>query len=344
MPVTLAELARRFGAQLRGVGDIQITGVAAFDRAGPGQIAYVGDPTHRRQLGASRAAALVLNSSDATAFGGNALIVDHPQLCFARIAAFLHPSVKTSAGIHARAVVDSTARVSASAAVGAEAVIAAGAAVGADAVIGPGCYVGPGADIGAGTRLVGHVWIGAHCVLGRKCLLQPGVVVGGDGFGYVKDGERWIKIPQLGRVVIGDDVEIGANSTIDRGALNDTVIGDGVKLDNLVQVAHNVRIGEHTAIAACVGIAGSTVIGRRCAIGGQVGITGHLSITDDVRVLAKSLVASSIAESGTYSSAIRTEDAARWRRQVVRLKRLEQTEQRLRRLERELQNLKGEPS
>jgi UDP-3-O-[3-hydroxymyristoyl] glucosamine N-acyltransferase len=342
MPVTLAELARRFGAQLRGVGDTPISGVAALNRAGPEQIAYVSDRAHRQLLNASRAAAVVLRAVDARAYNGNALIVDHPQLCFARIAAFLEHSDGPRSGIHPRALVDAEAQVAATAVVGAAAVIEAGAVLGEDVDIGPGCYVGAGAEIGAGSRLVGHVWIGARCVLGRNCLMQPGVVVGGDGFGYVKDGEHWIKVPQLGRVVIGDDVEIGANSTVDRGALSDTEIGDGVKIDNLVQVAHNVRIGEHTAIAACVGIAGSTTIGKRCAVGGQVGIADHLSIADDVRVLGKSLVASSIAEPGTYSSALAAETAVRWRRHVVRWKRLEQTEQRLRRLEEDVSSFKEE--
>jgi len=340
MPVTLAELARRFGAQVRGAGETQITGVADLERAGPGQIAYVGDKSHRRRLGTSAAAALILNATDAAAHRGNALVVDNPQLCFAHIAAFLHEPVRNATGIHARALVNATARIAPTAVIGSDTVIEASAVIGVDVEIGPGCYVGRGAEIGAGTKLIGHVWIGANSVLGCRCVLQPGVIVGSDGFGYVLDGERWVKVPQLGRVVVGDDVEIGANSTIDRGALNDTTIGDGVKIDNLVQVAHNVRIGEHTAIAACVGIAGSTVIGKRCAIGGQVGITGHLSIADDVRVLAKSLVASSIVAAGTYSSAIRTEPAASWRRQVVRLKRLDETEQRLRQLEKEILSLK----
>lgn len=341
MPVTLAELARRFGAQLRGVGEIQIVGVAAFDRAGPSQISYVADHMHRRRLGASRAAALVLTAADAAAFRGNALVVDQPLLCFARIAAFMHPVAKVQAGVHPGAVIDPGARIAGTAAVGPGSVIAADAAIGDAVEIGPGCYVGRGANIGAGTRLAGHVWIGERCILGRNCLLQPGVIIGGDGFGYVRDGERWTKVPQLGRVIIGDDVEIGANSTIDRGTLNDTEISDGVKLDNLVQVAHNVRIGANTVIAGCVGIAGSSEIGRRCAIGGQVGIADHLTIADDVQVLGKSLVASSIMEAGTYSSAIGSEPAGRWRRQVVRVKRLDETEQRLRRLEQEVENLKG---
>jgi UDP-3-O-[3-hydroxymyristoyl] glucosamine N-acyltransferase len=341
MPVTLAELARRFGAQVRGAGETQISGVADFDTAGPGQITYVGDISRRRRLADCRAAAVIVSTADAHAYDGNALIAEHPQLCFARVAAFLHEPQRAAHGIHPHAQVDAEARVAPTAAVGPNTIVEAGAIIGEDVQLGPGCYVGRSADIGAGTRLLGHVWVGVDCVLGRNCLLQPGVIIGGDGFGYAQDGNRWIKVPQLGRVVIGNDVEIGANSTIDRGALNDTIIGNGVKIDNLVQIAHNVRIGDDTAIAACVGIAGSTMIGRRCAIGGQVGITGHLTIVDDVRVLAKSLVGASINEAGTYGSAIQVESAAQWRRQVVRLKRLEETERRLRALEQEVHNLKG---
>lgn len=340
MALTLAELARRFGAELRGAGETEISGVAALDRAGPAELAYVSDRKHRRQLGATRAGAVVLTPADAAGFRGNALVTGQPQLLFARVAALLHPLAPPEPGIHPSAVVDARARIAASAAIGAQCVVEAGAVVGEGAELGPGCYLGRGAEIGDGTRLVGHVWIGERSVLGRNCLVHPGVVIGADGFGLAKDGERWIKVPQLGRVVIGDEVEIGANSTIDRGALIDTEIGDGVKIDNLVQVGHNVRIGEHTAIAGCVGISGSAVIGRRCALGGQVGVAGHLSIADDVQVLGTSLVAASLTEPGIYSSAIPAERADAWRRKAVRLRRIEELAQRLRRLEQEMQEAK----
>lgn len=343
MPVTLAELARQFGAQLRGAGETLITGVADFDLAGPGQITYVSEPSRRRRLEHCRAAAVVVSAADAGRCSGNALIVDHPQLCFARIAAFLHAPPRAASGMHPHAQVDAGALVAPTAAIGPGSVVEEGAVIAENVEVGPGCYIGRGAEIGAGSRVLGHSWIGVACVLGRNCLLQPGVIVGSDGFGYVQDGSRWVKVMQLGRVVIGNDVEIGANSTIDRGALTDTVIGDGVKIDNLVQIAHNVRIGENTAIAACVGVAGSTTIGRRCEIGGQVGITGHLTIADDVRVLAKSLVGASITEAGTYGSGMQVEPATQWRRQVVRWRRLEETEQRLRKLEQEILKLKREP-
>lgn len=342
MAVTLAELARRFGAELRGAGDVEIAGVASLERAGPREISYLYDPKLRHRLASCRAGAVVLNPAQAEGYGGNALIVEQPRLCFARIAAFLHAPGPISGGAHASAIIDPSARVAATAAIGPQAVVGARAVIGENVQIGPGCQVGADADIGAETRLVGHVWVGAGCVIGQRCLLHPGVIVGADGFGLAKDGERWVKVPQLGRVVIGNDVEIGANSTVDRGALNDTEIGDGVKIDNLVQIGHNVRIGEHTAIAASAAIAGSAVIGRRCSIGGQAGVAGHLTIADDVTVLGKSLIGSSITAAGVYSSAIQAEQATPWRRQVVRLRQLDEMARRLRELEQEMRRLREE--
>lgn len=344
MAATLAELARRFGGRLRGVGDVEITGVAPLERAQSHEISYVNDPKHRRLLGACRAGAVVLTEADAAEYGGNALIVEQPQLHFARIAGFLHPSPTPRPGIHASAVVDSAARVSATASIGPHAVVQAGAVIGEGTEIGAGSYVGREAAIGAGTRLTGRVWVGERCVIGKNCLLHPGAVIGGDGFGYAKDGERWVKIPQLGRVIIGDDVEIGANTTIDRGTFNDTQIADGVKLDNLVHIGHNVRIGEHTAMAACVGVSGSVTIGRRCMFAGQVGIVDHIDIADDVVVLGKSMVASSIGQAGAYSSGIPAERAEHWRRQVVRLQQLDELARRVKRLEKEIAKLNEERS
>lgn len=344
MAATLAELARRFGGRLRGAGDVEISDVAPLDRARSHQISYVNDRKHRRLLGACRAGAVVLTAADAEEYSGNVLIVDQPQLCFARIAAFLHPTVKPRPGIHPSAVVDPAARVSAQASIGAHAVVEAGAAIGEDVEVGAGSYVGRDAAIGAGTRLIGRVWVGERCVVGKNCLLHPGSVVGADGFGYAKDEERWIKIPQLGRVVVGDDVEIGANTTIDRGTFGDTEIADGVKLDNLVHIGHNVRVGAHTAMAALVGVSGSVTIGRRCMLAGQVGVVDHVSIADDVLVLGKSMIASSIVEPGAYSSGIPAERAEHWRRQVVRLQQLDELARRVKQLEKEIENLKEERS
>jgi UDP-3-O-[3-hydroxymyristoyl] glucosamine N-acyltransferase len=345
MAFTLAELARQVGGRVQGASDYEISGVAALDRAGPQHIAYLSERKYRHQLATSRAGAVIMNGADAAGYAGNALVVESPHLCFARVAALLHPATATPFGVHATALVDPQARIAATCAIGAYTVVEAGATIGDGARIGPGCYIGRDVMIGPGTRLVGHVWIGERSVLGRDCTIYPGVVIGADGFGYAKDGERWVKVPQLGRIVIGNDVEVGANTTIDRGALGDTVIGDGVKLDNLIQIGHNVRIGEHSILAGCVGVAGSATIGRRCAIGGQVGIAGHLEIADDVQVLGTSLVAGSITEAGTYSSAIGAQPADKWRRNAARVRQLDELVRRVHELEQEVRNLhKGESS
>ena len=333
MAATLAELARRVHGRVRGDPGLVIEGVASLESAGPRDIAYVSDPKYLAQLATTAAGAVILTETDAERFRGNALIVENPHLGFARIAAGLHPESAPAPGIHPTAAVDGAARIAASASIGPQAVVEGGAAIGAGVQVGPGCYIARGAAIGDGTRLVARVVVLRGCVIGRNCLLHPGAIVGSDGFGYAKDGETWIKVPQLGRVVVGDDVEIGANTTIDRGALNDTVIGDGVKLDNQIQIAHNVRIGAHTAIAACVGIAGSSVIGRRCTIGGQAGLVGHIELVDDVHVTAGSLVTSSITRPGAYSSSLKAVPAEEWRRTAARLHRIEELARRVKRLE-----------
>jgi UDP-3-O-[3-hydroxymyristoyl] glucosamine N-acyltransferase len=333
MAATLAELARQVRGRVRGNPDVLIERVAPLETAGPRDIAYVAGGKYLELLSRTAAGAVILGPPHADRYTGTALIVDDPHLGFVRIAALLNPPPAVRPGIHPAAVVDPAARVAATAWVGPGAVVEAGAVVGEQAFIGPGCLLGKNTAVGARTRLVARVVVNDGCALGAGCLVQPGAVIGGDGFGFAKDGSAWIKQPQLGRVVVGDDVEIGANTTIDRGAMNDTFIGNGVKLDNLIQIAHNVRIGEHTAIAACVGIAGSVVVGKRCTIGGQAGITGHLEIADDVHITAGSLVTSSIAAPGAYSSSLKAEPVERWRKNAARLHHLDELARRLKRLE-----------
>lgn len=337
MTITLAELARRFQGKVRGNADVVIEGVASLQTAGPRDIAYVSDRKYLPQLTGTKAGAVILAETDAAHYAGSALIVANPHLCFAQVADLLHPPPGFRPGVHPTAVVSPAAKVAATAWIGPHAVVEAGATIGEGVYIGAGCYVGAHATIGAKTRLVAHVVMGERCVAGNDCLFHPGAVIGSDGFGFAKDGEHWQKVPQLGRVVIGDKVEVGANTTVDRGALNDTVIGDGVKLDNQIQIAHNVRIGENTAIAACVGIAGSTIIGKRCTLGGQAGVTGHLEIVDDVHVTAGSLVTSSIAQPGVYSSSLKAEPVEKWRRNAARLHHLDEIARRLAKLEERLQ-------
>ncbi len=337
MAVSLAELARRFHGRVRGDPELTINRVASLESAGPGDIAYLGDRKYLTKLAKTTAGAVILTEADAAHFTGSALIVNDPHLCFARVAQFLHPFPEFSPGAHPTAVIGSGARVAATAWIGPHSVVEDGAKIGDDAYVGPGCYIGKGATLGARNRLVGHVVIGERCITGTDCVMYPGAVIGGDGFGFARDGERWRKVPQLGRVVMGSSVEVGANTTIDRGALDDTVIGNGVKLDNLIQIAHNVQIGDNTAIAACVGIAGSTKIGQRCTLGGQSGVVGHLEIADDVHVTAGSLVTSSIREAGVYSSSLKAVPVDKWRRNAAVLHRLEEMSQRLKKIEENLE-------
>ena len=342
MAATLAELAQRFRGKVRGDPGVAIERVATLETAGPHDISYVSDSKHLALLEKTSAGAVILAEADACHFAGTVLIVDNPHLCFARVASLLHPLPPFKPGVHATAVVGPLARVAKSAWIGPHSVIENHAVLEDGVFIGPGCFVGANVTVGARTRLVAHVVINDGSVIGENCQCHPGVVIGGDGFGFAQDGAHWQKVPQLGRVVIGNDVEIGANTTIDRGALTDTVIGDGVKLDNQIQIAHTVQIGENSAIAACVGIAGSTVIGKRCTLGGQAGITGHLLIVDDVHVTAGSLVTSSINQAGIYSASLKAEPAQKWRRNAARLHHLDEMAKRLDKLENKLQRYSEE--
>jgi UDP-3-O-[3-hydroxymyristoyl] glucosamine N-acyltransferase len=339
MGATLAELAHRCHGELRGDPDYQVERIATLATAGPHDIAFVAGEKYYPQLAVTHAGAVVLGHTDAGLYSGNALLSENPRLCFTRVAAMLHPPVRPPAGLHASAVADASAEVAEDAAIGPLAIIESGAQVGRGAVIGAGCYIGTGAVIGDGTWLHAQVTIGADCVLGQRCIVHSGAVIGSDGFGYARDGARWEKTPQLGRVLVGDDVEIGANTTIDRGALDDTVIERGVKLDNLVHIAHNVHIGEDTAIAACVGIAGSTRVGRRCTLAGQVGVVGHIEITDDVHITGAAVVSHTIRAPGTYSSGTPLEAYSSWLKNAVRMRQLDDMARRLKKLEQQLSAL-----
>jgi UDP-3-O-[3-hydroxymyristoyl] glucosamine N-acyltransferase len=342
MTLTLAELARRIGAELRGDGTFVVRGVGSLGSAGAQDVAFVAGARHLARLEKTRAGAVILAAEHEARFAGNRLLSPNPHVAFARAAAMLHPAARFEPGVHPTAVVDPGADVAASASIGPLAVVGAGARISANCQVGPACQVHANAVIGEDTRLVANVFVGERCVLGRRCIVHPGAVIGADGFGYAKDGVRWIKVPQLGRVVIGDDVEIGANTTVDRGALDDTVIENGVKLDNLIQVAHNVRIGEHTAMAAQAGLAGSAIVGACCTVGGQAGIGGHLEIADDVHIMAQALVSSSIREPGVYSASIKASPVEAWRRNAARLGQLDDMARRLKKLEQRIDTLKQE--
>lgn len=322
MEVALQELATRFGLELRGDPDTRIAGVCGLVPGRPGRISFLSDLRLEKQLANTEASAVVLKQDVAGLARVPVLVSNNPQLHFARIAALWDPRIQAMAGIHPSASVHPSAQVDASASIGACAVVQAGASIGPRVEVGPGCVVGHEATVGEDSRLIANVSVGDRVSIGARVTLEPGVVIGGRGFGLVHDGERWIEMPQLGTVRIADDVEVGANSTIDRGAIDDTVIEQGVKIDSQVQIAHNCRIGAHTVIAGCSAIAGSVVIGRNCVLAGAVGIVDHVRLADNVVVTARSLVTRNLDAAGMYSSGWGATPATEWRRQVASLRRL----------------------
>ena len=333
MPVRLGELAVRFGCELRGDPDAVVDRVASLEAAGEGSISFLANPQYRRHLAGTGATAVVLDAASAAECTVAALVARNPYATYARIAQLLHPRPAAAPGRHRSAVVDEGAEVDPSASIGAGVFVAAGARIGPRASIGPGSMVLAGASIGADSVLVARVTVCDHSVVGERCVLHPGSVIGGDGFGHAPDRDGYVRVPQVGRAVLGNDVDVGCNSAVDRGAIGDTVIGNGVRIDNLVQIGHNVRVGEHTVIAACVGISGSTVIGRRCMVGGQVGVSGHIEIADDVILTGRTMVTASIRKAGVYSSGITADEARRFRRNAARFHSLDELAQRVRRLE-----------
>jgi UDP-3-O-[3-hydroxymyristoyl] glucosamine N-acyltransferase len=334
MSVSLGELAVRFGCELRGDPEARVEHVATLSNADATALAFLANPRYRPQLATTRAAAVILRPDAAADCPTHVLLADNPYATYARIAAVLHPSPAAPPGVHPTALVAMSARVDPSAHVGAFCSIGERAVVAERCVVGPHCVLEEDVKLAADVRLAVRVTVHRGVEIGARSVLQSGVVVGGDGFGYAPESGAWVKVPQLGAVRIGPDVEIGCNTTIDRGAIEDTVIEEGVKLDNLIQIGHNVRIGAHTAIAACTGVSGSTTIGKRCMIGGKVGFAGHISIADDVVVTGFSAVSRSIASAGVYSSTLPFEEAHTWRRLVARFKRSGRLEERVRALER----------
>lgn len=342
MALTLELLASRLGCEFDGDADCLITGVATLQAAVSGELSFLASSKYRTHLAETKASAVIIAARDRDACAVNALIASDPYLTYARATQLLYPDEIHPGGIHPSAVIDAAAQVDATAWVDAHCLIGPGVIVGANAQIGAGCVLDHDITIGRDSRLMANVTIHGHATLGERCVIQPGAVIGSDGFGYASDSGAWVKIPQIGGVTLGDDVEVGANTTIDRGALSDTIIGKGVKLDNQIQIAHNVQIGEHTAIAGCTGVAGSTHIGKHCAIGGHVGIVGHLSIADGVKISAKTFVSQSIDEPGFYSSGTPVEPNARWRKNFVRMKQLDNMARRIKMLEKTVRKLSNE--
>lgn len=337
MAHTLAELAKLCDGRVSGDETIRIRNVAKLENATASDIAYISEKKYLALLETTRAGAVILKESDQDRFRGNAIVVPDPHLAYAKIAQLLHPLPFPGAKIHQNAVVDAAASVASTAYVGPVAVVEAGAVIGERAYIGPGCVIGRNAIVGADTWLYPRVVVANDCVVGNRCVIQAGAVIGGDGFGYAQDRRRrWIRIPQVGRAVLGDDVEIGANTTVDRGAQGDTIIGNGVKIDNLCQIAHNVEVGENSIMAGHSGIAGSSKVGKHCAIGGQAGVHGHITVADDVTLAGRSNLAKSVREPGMYSSAIRAEKLEAWQRIAARIRQLESFAKRLELIEKRL--------
>ncbi|MGH6962181.1 MAG: UDP-3-O-(3-hydroxymyristoyl)glucosamine N-acyltransferase, partial [Dongiaceae bacterium] len=311
---TLAALAERFGLELKGEGSTAIGGVCGLSPGKPGCIGFLNNPKLRGELATTQAAAVIVSPRDAAALVTPGLVARDPYLAYARIAKLFDPEREFTAGRHPTAWVADDAQIGDGCWIGPQAVIEAGVRLGNGVFVGPGCSIGRDAVIGDHTRLVAQVHVGARVRIGQRGSIQPGAVIGSRGFGNARGPQGWEEVPQLGSVVIGDNVEIGANTCIDRGAIEDTVIEDGVRLDNLIMIAHNCRIGRDTAIAACTGIAGSTTVGARCLIGGAVGMAGHLTIADDVVILGRGMVTNSITEKGVYGSGLPLSDAREWRK------------------------------
>jgi len=319
---SLGELAVRFGLELRGDPDLRVSRVATLHHAARGSLSFFANSRYRKALSVTEATAVVIAAQDASRCPVAALIDPNPYLAYARIATALYPLAPAVAGIDPSATVSPQAEIDPSATIGPHSVIDAGVQLAERVYVGAGCIVQAGTRIGADTRLMSRVTLCARIVVGQRCIMHPGVVIGADGFGFAPDAGQWVKVPQVGTVHIGDDVEIGANTTIDRGAIDDTVVENGVKLDNQIQIGHNVTIGAHTAIASCTGISGSTTIGKRCMIGGLVGIAGHLTIADDVVITGLSMITASIPKAGSYSSGMPAEETKIWWRRVAQFRRL----------------------
>ncbi|MDQ2963381.1 MAG: UDP-3-O-(3-hydroxymyristoyl)glucosamine N-acyltransferase [Pseudomonadota bacterium] len=331
---SLRQLAERCGAELAGDGDVVIDRVATLDSAGKGAIAFLSNRKYRGRLAETRASAVIVAPDDAPATALPKLVTANPYATYARVAAMLHPPRAPVPGVHPTAVVAGSARVAASAAIGAHAVIGERTHVGERATVGAGTVIGEDCAVGDDCLLYPHVVVYPRSAIGPRTIVHSGAVIGADGFGMAEQDGRWLKIPQLGRVVVGADVEIGANTTIDRGAIGDTVIDDDVKLDNQIQVGHNCHIGAHTAIAGCVGIAGSTTIGRNCKIGGAAMISGHLEIADGTVISAATGVFDSIQSPGVYTGTFPALPHREWRRVAAASRRLGSILARLRVLER----------
>ena len=332
MEYRLSELAERTGSLLVG-DDCLIKSIAEISSADSGDIAFISNPKYAEHLSVTRASAVIIKNEFLDDCPVSSLVSDNPRLAYAQVANLLYPARKANSGISAKAIVSEFSNIDNTASIAAGAVVSAGVDIAAHTQIGAGCVIEDDVVIGSNTRINANVTIGYGCKVGDNCIIHSGVVLGSDGFGFVKDGESYLKIPQIGSVHIGNNVEIGANTTIDRGALENTIIGNGVKLDNQIQIAHGVSIGDNTVISAATAIAGSTHIGSGCLIGGLVGIVEHLTITDNVMITGRTMVTRSITQSGSYSSSTPMDTTANWRKNSARFRRLDELAKRVAMLE-----------
>ncbi|GGC12683.1 UDP-3-O-(3-hydroxymyristoyl)glucosamine N-acyltransferase [Pseudoduganella buxea] len=345
MGLRLGELVERLGGQLIGDPNTQVLGIAPLTDAGVSHISFLSNSKFRAQAGQSRAAALIVSPNDdalvAQTYPGARIVTNNPYAWFAHAAQLFEAltAIVPAAGIHPSAVVDATAVVDASAHVGANVTIEAGARIGPGVVIDAGCYIGRDAVIGEKTHFFANVTFHARCIIGARGIVHSGAVIGTDGFGFANEGGVYVRIPQTGRVVIGDDVDIGASTTIDRGALADTIIEDGVKLDNQIQIGHNCHIGAHTAMAGCVGVAGSARIGKYCTFGGAAMVLGHLTIVDRVHVSSASMVSRSILEPGQYTGFYPLAKNSEWEKSAAIVRNLSTMREKIRALEKTIKTI-----
>ena len=332
----LNEIAEQIGAVLHGDGDCEISAIRPLQQATSGHLSFLNNPKYEKYLADTAASAVIVSPDSLPACSTNALVLDNPYVGYAKAAHLFAPAREAQPGIHPTAVVGKDCIIDDSAEVSANVVIGDGSQIGAKSIIHPGAVIGKQCCIGKGSVLYANVTLYDGVKIGARVTLHSGVVVGADGFGLAKAEGKWLKIPQLGTVIIEDDAEIGSNTTIDRGALGDTIIGQGVKLDNQIQVGHNVTIGEHTAIAACSGISGSVDIGKRCMISGMVGFTGHFKVADDVMITGQTMVSKGIDKPGIYSSGTVMEPHASWKKNAVRFRQLDQLAKKVKQLESQL--------
>jgi len=335
MSVTLKEIVNSLGGELVG-DDVAIDRVSSIANAQPGNITFITDSKYREELKVTKASAVILTKENRPYTELPCIVTDNPYAYFAKLLALLNPRSRPGKGVHASAVVDETAQIPDSCSIGPNAVIGANVILGDDVIVGENCSIGSGVTVGKKTEFQANVTVYKDCVIGQYCTIAAGVVIGADGFGYANQKGEWVKIPQVGRVVIKDHVDIGANTSIDRGALDDTLIEQGVKLDNLIQIGHNCVIGEHTVIAGCVGIAGSAKIGKRCKIGGAAMILGHLEIADDVTISPGSMITRSLHQADTYTALMPFQAHEDWLKTAASLRHLSEMADRIKLLEKQI--------